>query len=94
MCTAWFESLEKERIVHMCVCVCVCVCVSDRVCIDYQWLNPSLADTGSVPDVSTGYDKGIVHVHVRKAYAGNRGVFLLILKLADTCFHTGHNLVV
>ena len=36
------------------------VCVSDHVCIDCQWLNPSLADTGSVPDVSPGYDKGIV----------------------------------
>ena len=32
----------------------VCVYVSHCVCIDYQWLNPRLADTGSVPDVNTG----------------------------------------
>ena len=31
MCTAWFDYLEKEIILHMCVYVCVCVCV--RLCL-------------------------------------------------------------
>jgi hypothetical protein len=36
-----------------CACVSVRECVSDCVCIDCQWLNPRLADTGSVPDVNS-----------------------------------------
>ena len=49
-----FGGKKKNNLSYMCVCACVRACVSDCVCIDYQWLNPRLADTGSVPDVNAG----------------------------------------